>query len=304
MSVTKQGGRVLARADAADYFASLILYENRHLVLVYKPPGLPVQNDCSQDPSLLDYGKAYLIERHHKPGNAYLSLPHRLDRPVAGLCVLAKTTKAMQRLSRAFGQSRCRKFYLAVVENPPGQQSPSRAAKGAVSALWQEQTDYLRKEPRNNKAYIVAPSVAQAKRATLQYRLLVGDGKYRIIVVQLHTGRHHQIRCQLAALGLPIIGDLKYGSKRSSPHRGGIGLYAFALEVPLPVASPGPLPSTVANRTADRARSFAGTATNRDQKQVLQSVCLPWEWLPEADYVRQLLKQSPATLKELTNILE
>ena len=277
-----------AQATQAAYFRSLILYEDNHLLLVYKPSGMPSQNDKSCDPSLLDYGKAYLIDNYCKPGNAYLSLPHRLDRPVSGLCVMAKTTKAMQRLSVAFQQKHCKKFYLAIVERPIATQQgfvpKDFVAKDfvAIGANWQKQTDYIRKESRNNKAYITqadAPHNApRAKLATLQYRLMATGKNYSIMAVKLETGRHHQIRCQLAALGYPIQGDVKYGAKKSNKN-GGISLYAFALQVPMPVQNK----QMAASKNNDKTfylKQFVWQTEQKDSspQQSLQSICLPWEW--------------------------
>ncbi|MEM9423546.1 MAG: RNA pseudouridine synthase [Spirochaetota bacterium] len=307
-------GKTLSQADAL-YFQSLIVYENSHLLLVYKPHGLPVQKDQSGDKSLLDYGKAYLIERYNKPGNAYLSLPHRIDRPVAGLCLLAKTTKAMQRLSAAFQQKQCLKFYLAIVEN-------RNISDSLPVGSWQELCHYLRKDSQKNKSYVVrASSAQQGKQAKLKYRLLASGKHYSIVAVQLETGRHHQIRCQLAAAGTPIQGDLKYGAKRSNTKRsntkrsntkrskpqqsngegGGISLYAFALQVPLPVQA-----SAIAE--SSRFAWHAKQESDRQASRVLQSICLPWEWHTRTAHtattsgIWQLCHRNPGVLDTLRSI--
>ncbi len=319
-----------AQSPAA-FFASLILYEDRHLLLVYKPHGLLVQGDQSGDASLLDYGKAYLRERYHKPGNAYLSLPHRLDRPVAGLCVLAKTSKAMRRLSTAFQQQQIRKFYLAVVEGRPG----GKAAAEATSGGWRRLSHYLRKEAASNKSYIWqgrrVPDSKQYKIAELRYRCLVEDQHCSVLAVQPETGRHHQIRCQLAALGAPIRGDLKYGAGRSN-NGGNISLYAFALELPMPVqpraagpqtpshqqvqqrkrrtASP-QFPNTYAWETSETSEFTEndGEAT-AEQRRILRAICLPWEWQREnsgggqaADSIWRLCTGHSELLRELAELL-
>ncbi len=286
----------------ATYFRSLIVYEDNHLLLVYKPGGIPAQNDKSRDRSLLDYGKAYLIDNYCKPGNAYLSLPHRLDRPVVGLCLMAKTTKAMQRLSAAFQQKVCKKFYLAIVEGPFHQQNLASAKD-----KWQKQIDYIRKESRNNKAYITQPDAPRAKLAALQYRFMATGKNHRIIAVQLETGRHHQIRCQLAALGYPVQGDLKYGAKTSNSN-GCISLYAFALQVPMPVQNAqtetkhnNNIPTNIGPFTC---KIWQTQPNNHGSRQLfLQSICLPWEWPGNNNSIWQLCTKSPQILGELKNCL-
>ncbi len=288
--------------DAA-FFSSLILYQDSHMLLVYKPHGLPVQLDKSGDKSLLDYGKDYLIEHCHKPGNAYLSLPHRLDRPVAGLCLLAKTSKAMQRISGAFQQKKCQKFYLAVVENT------FATRKGQQ---WQELCHYLRKESGHNKSYICQAGTKGAKPARLYYRNIVCGKRYSIICVRLETGRHHQIRCQLAALGHPIKGDLKYGAKRGNID-GGINLYSAALQVPMPVQSIVQSSDQRAQTGPQKAKYMsafthirAARISGPEPIQVLQGICLPWQWQQHnrkpISSIWQLCMQNPNLLSELQSL--
>ncbi|WGK69757.1 RNA pseudouridine synthase [Candidatus Haliotispira prima] len=310
-------------ADAA-FFASFILYEDAQLLLVCKPNGTPVQRDRSGDRALPDYAKAYLIERYRKPGNAYIGLPHRLDRPVSGLCVMAKTGKAMQRLSGAFQQHQVRKFYLAAVEG--------RLDTGSE---WQELSHYLRKEAVNNKSYVCRATTPNAKPAKLRYRSIVAERQYSIVAVELETGRHHQIRCQLAKLGHPILGDLKYGAKHSNANAD-INLHAFALELPMPIqqneaekSSPGRqnawlrqrefpsplswLPATYAWQSSQPARPEparlqpARLQPARPHK-ILRCVCLPWEWLRQnganSQSVWEPCSEQPGLLGELEHILD
>ena len=284
--------RLQTRSAQSRFFASLILYEDNHLILVYKPHGTAAQPDQSGDPSLLDFGRAYLIERYQKAGAAYLAAPHRLDRPAAGLCVLAKTTKAMQRLSRAFQQKQVQKLYLAIVEG-----------RLQTSKCYQKLAQYLRKNASQNKSYICEANTPNAKLAQLQYRSLAQGERYSIVLLQTQTGRHHQIRCQLAGLGHPIRGDQKYGAKRISNPRA-IDLYAVALAFPMPVRresgkkSPqptlgpqcsqhpqpmlGPQPSQgpqYRKRPAPIAEIPASYAwkSAKGSAETLQSLCLPWE---------------------------
>ena len=291
------------RSAQSRFFASLILYEDNHLILVYKPHGTAAQPDQSGDPSLLDFGRAYLIERYQKAGAAYLAAPHRLDRPAAGLCVLAKTTKAMQRLSRAFQQKQVQKLYLAIVEG-----------RLQTSKCYQKLAQYLRKNASQNKSYICEANTPNAKPTQLQYRSLAQGERYSIVLLQTQTGRHHQIRCQLAGLGHPIRGDQKYGAKRISNPRA-IDLYAVALAFPMPVhresgkksphCSQHPQPSQgpqcsqhpqYRKRPAPIAEIPASYAwkSAKDSAETLQSLCLPWE--PQRIIEPQCSQQSQPTL--------
>lgn len=177
-----------------------ILYEDNHLLVVYKPGGLLVQGDRTGDRTALDLGKAYVKEAYAKPGNVFLGLVHRIDRPVSGVVVFARTSKAASRLARAFNQRSVDKTYLAVVS-------------GSVEGDDGELVDYIE---RDNATSRLAPEPsAYAKEAVLRYRVLERKGKTTLLEVTPRTGRHHQIRVQLAGAGHPVLGDLRYGA--SSP---------------------------------------------------------------------------------------
>ena len=198
-----------------------ILYEDNHLVAVNKMPGVLSQGDRTGDRSILDLMKAYIKERDAKPGRVFLGLPHRLDRPASGTLVLAKTSKALSRLTASFRDQMVTKIYWAVVEAPPN------PPEGSL-------VDWLLKDGKTNASRRVGAMTKGSKEARLDYRLLGASKSYWLVEVQLFTGRHHQVRVQLSGLGCPIKGDLKYGAKRSNPN-GGIHLHARRLELPHPV---------------------------------------------------------------------
>jgi 23S rRNA pseudouridine1911/1915/1917 synthase len=198
-----------------------ILYEDNHVIAVNKAPGVLVQGDRTGDRSILDQLKDYLKERDGKPGNVFLGLPHRLDRPTSGALILAKTSKALSRLAASFRDRDVSKIYWAVVENPP--ENPEG-----------ELCDWLKKDGKTNSSRRVKPGTPGAKEARLRYRLLGASERYWLIEVELLTGRHHQIRVQLSAMGCVIRGDLKYGARRSN-RNGGIHLHARYLETAHPV---------------------------------------------------------------------
>jgi len=197
-----------------------ILYEDNHVIAVNKAPGVLVQGDKTGDSCILDQVKAFLKDRDGKPGNVFLGLPHRLDRPTSGVLVLAKTSKALSRLAASFRDRDVSKIYWAVVENPP--ENPER-----------ELSDWLKKDGRTNTSRRVKPGTPGAKEARLRYKLLGSSERYWLVEVELLTGRHHQIRVQLSAMGCVIKGDLKYGAKRSN-RNGGIHLHARYLETAHP----------------------------------------------------------------------
>jgi len=174
-----------------------ILYEDNHLLGVYKPPGMLIQGDKTGDLSLLDWAKAWIKNRYQKPGNVFLGLVHRLDRPVAGLALFARTSKAAARLSAQIRDRTVEKIYWAVVHGTP---SPLEGK----SELFLART--------RNKAVVTGPNDSSGKLALLHYRILESSALFSLVEVTLVTGRHHQIRCQLAALGHPVLGDVKYGS--------------------------------------------------------------------------------------------
>lgn len=189
-----------------------ILYEDNHLIVVNKLPGELVQGDETGDRTLSDDVKEYLRVKYSKPGNVYLGIPHRLDRPTSGIVVYAKTEKALIRLNEAFRGSGVRKTYWAVVDNMP---------RKPESTL----IHYIVRNSANNKSVAYPKEIKGSKIARLDYKLIGTSDKYYLLEIALHTGRHHQIRAQLAAIGLHIKGDLKYGFPRSNPD-GGIHLHA------------------------------------------------------------------------------
>lgn len=195
-----------------------ILYEDNHLLVVEKPVNLPVQADASGDPDLLGTLKAYVKERYNKPGEAYLGLVHRLDRPVGGVMVFARTSKAAARLSEQFRSHKAKKRYVAVVEGCP---KPSDSL-----------CDFLVKDERTNTSRVVPAGTAGAKEARLQYRCLAREGGLALLDVSLDTGRPHQIRVQLAHAGLPILGDQRYNKAAAAGTQ--IRLFAYALTLTHP----------------------------------------------------------------------
>lgn len=189
-----------------------VVYEDNHLIIVNKAASEIVQGDKTGDTPLSETVKRYLKEKYHKPGNVFIGVTHRLDRPVSGLVVLAKTGKALARLNGMFRTGGVRKTYLAIVKNRPP------AEEGVL-------THYLTRNEKQNRSYASDTEKPGSKRAVLHYRILSRSDNYYLIEVDLKTGRHHQIRCQLARIGCPIKGDLKYGFPRSNPD-GSICLHA------------------------------------------------------------------------------
>lgn len=179
-----------------------VLFEDNHLLVLYKPSGLLVQGDITGELSLLDLGKAWLKERYQKPGRVFLGLVHRLDRPVAGVIAFARTSKAAARLSEQFRSGKTQKRYLAVVEGMIGKES-GRLVHHV------ERVGHLSR--------IVSSPTPISQEATLVYKLLDSYGSRSLVQVQLETGRHHQIRLQLAHIGHPIVGDVRYGAKAALP---------------------------------------------------------------------------------------
>jgi 23S rRNA pseudouridine1911/1915/1917 synthase len=189
-----------------------ILYEDNHIIAVNKRAGDLVQGDRSGDPSLIEALKSYLKEKYEKRGNVYLGVVHRLDRPTSGVVLFARTSKALKRMNGLLREGRVRKLYWAVVR-----QSPPRSSDTLVH--------YLERNPAQNKSYACDVASPGAKEARLSYRWVLSVERYHLLEIDLHTGRHHQIRAQLAAVGCPVKGDLKYGFPRSNPN-GGIHLHA------------------------------------------------------------------------------
>ena len=199
-----------------------ILYEDNHLVIVNKQAGEIVQGDKTGDTPLSDIVKDWLKEKHNKPGNVYLGVVHRLDRPVSGVVLFAKTSKALPRLNKMFAEhNKVNKTYWAIVQNRP--QEP----QGTL-------THWLTRQEKNNTARAYDREVPGSKKAVLDYELIASGDRYHLLEIHLHTGRHHQIRCQLAKIGCPIKGDLKYGAPRSNPD-GSISLHARTLTLEHPV---------------------------------------------------------------------
>lgn len=188
----------------APYPSVPVLYEDNHLIVVVKPVNVPTQEDNSRDPDLLTIVKQDLKHRHGKPGNVYLGLVHRLDRPVGGVMVFAKTSKAASRLSDAVRTRSIRKRYTAVVNGRPKQ------PQGTL-------THYLLKDPRTNTVSVVPPNKSGAKDAVLDYEVLDYQEGLSLVRVELHTGRPHQIRVQFAAIGCPLVGDQRYGAHLTKP---------------------------------------------------------------------------------------
>ncbi len=198
-----------------------IIYEDNHLIIVNKRVGDIVQGDKTNDKPLSEVVKEYITEKYNKPGNVYLGVVHRLDRPTSGIIIFAKTSKALSRLNKMLRDKEINKTYLAVVENPPLKE---------VGTL----IHYLRKNPKNNKAIVFKKDTPDTKKAILHYKVIKELDNYTILEIDLETGRHHQIRAQLSTINCTIKGDLKYGAKRSNKD-GGIHLHAYKINFIHPV---------------------------------------------------------------------
>ena len=199
-----------------------VIYEDNHIIIVNKQSGEIVQGDKTGDTPLSDIVKQYIKEKYNKPGNVFLGVVHRLDRPVSGLVVFAKTSKALSRLNEMFRTGDVHKTYWAIVKK-------NDIAPEATL------TDWLTRNERQNKSYAHNREVPGAKKAVLSYKVRSMSDNYMLLEVRLMTGRHHQIRCQLAHMGCPIKGDLKYGSPRSNPD-GSISLMSRRVEFVHPVS--------------------------------------------------------------------
>lgn len=199
-----------------------VVYEDNHIIIVNKQSGEIVQGDKTGDTPLSDIVKQYIKEKYNKPGNVFLGVVHRLDRPVSGLVVFAKTSKALSRLNEMFRTGDVHKTYWAIVKK-------NNIAPEATL------TDWLTRNERQNKSYAHNREVPGAKKAVLSYKVRSMSDNYMLLEVRLMTGRHHQIRCQLAHMGCPIKGDLKYGSPRSNPD-GSISLMSRRVEFVHPVS--------------------------------------------------------------------
>ena len=210
-----------------------VIYEDNHIIIVAKQSGEIVQGDKTGDTPLSDIVKQYIKEKYQKPGEVFLGVVHRLDRPVSGLVVFARTSKALTRLNKMFAEGEVHKTYWAIVSRP--------AVSSEEGSEWQTLTHWLVRNEKQNKSYAYDREVPGAKKALLRYRVIGRGDRYSLLEIQLMTGRHHQIRCQLAKIGCPIKGDLKYGAPRSNPD-GSISLLSRRVEFVHPVSK---LPITV-----------------------------------------------------------
>ena len=207
-----------------------ILYEDNHIIAVNKTCNEIVQGDKTGDTPLSETVKAYIKAKYNKPGEVFLGVPHRLDRPTSGVVLFARTSKALTRLNEMFREksaishqpSAIRKTYWAIVQGTP--KLPEARLE-----------NWLKRNEKQNKSFIAKPDTKDAKQAVLTYKTLVRGEHYSLLEINLETGRHHQIRCQLAAIGCPVKGDLKYGARRSNPD-GGICLHARQIEFIHPVS--------------------------------------------------------------------
>ncbi|WP_455058622.1 RluA family pseudouridine synthase [Prevotella pallens] len=199
-----------------------VLYEDNHIIIVYKQSGEIVQGDKTGDKPLSETIKEWIKEKYAKPGNVFLGVVHRLDRPVSGIVVFAKTSKSLSRLNNMFRNGEVRKTYWAMVQTAPNMPEATL-------------TNWLVRNEKQNKSYVYNNEMPNAKQAILKYKTIGQTEHYTLLEVNLFTGRHHQIRCQLAAMGCPIKGDLKYGARRSNPD-GSISLLSHKVEFIHPVS--------------------------------------------------------------------
>lgn len=199
-----------------------VLYEDNHIIIVHKSSGEIVQGDKTGDTPLSDIVKAYIKEKYAKPGHVFVGVVHRLDRPVAGIVVFAKTSKALSRLNTMFSKGEVHKTYWAITANMPKEE------QGTL-------VNWLVRNEKQNKSYAYDKEVPNSKKAILNYQLISKSERYALLEVALLTGRHHQIRCQLAHMGCVIKGDLKYGAPRSNPDAS-ISLLARRIEFIHPVS--------------------------------------------------------------------
>ena len=203
-----------------------VVYEDNHIIIVNKQSGEIVQG--TGDRPLSDIVKAYIKEKYQKPGEVFLGVVHRLDRPVSGLVVFARTSKALTRLNKMFAEGQVHKTYWAIVKG-------EKARGEKVSGEWHTLEHWLVRNEKQNKSYAYDREVPHSKQALLKYRVIGHNDNYQLVEVHLMTGRHHQIRCQLSAIGLPIKGDLKYGAPRSNPD-GSISLLSHRVSFVHPVS--------------------------------------------------------------------
>ena len=199
-----------------------VLYEDNHIIIVYKEAGEIVQGDKTGDEPLSEVVKRWIKDKYQKPGNVFLGIVHRLDRPVSGLVVFAKTSKALTRLNNMFRNGEVHKTYWAIVTRPPFEKEATL-------------TDWLVRNERQNKSYAYNHQVPTSKKSILHYKVINQSERYTLLEINLMTGRHHQIRCQLSNMDCPIKGDLKYGAQRSNSD-GSISLLSHRIEFIHPVS--------------------------------------------------------------------
>jgi 23S rRNA pseudouridine1911/1915/1917 synthase len=199
-----------------------VLYEDNHIIIINKRVGDIVQGDKTGDKPLSDVVKDFIKDKYNKPGNVYLGVTHRLDRPTTGIVVFAKTSKVLPRLNKLFSDKKVNKTYWAVVKEKPAKEKDTLI-------------NWLKKNPKNNKSTAYNNEIKDSKKAILHYEVVKQLNNYFLIEVNLETGRHHQIRCQLSSIGSPIKGDLKYGFDRSNKD-GGIHLHSRKIEFTHPVS--------------------------------------------------------------------
>ncbi len=199
-----------------------VLYEDNHIIIINKSSSEIVQGDKTGDTPLSEKVKVYLKEKYNKPGDVFLGVTHRLDRPVSGIVVFARTSKALARMNELFKNQKVKKTYWAIVKNPPKEPS------GRL-------VHYMVRNQKQNKSYAHDKMVPNSKEASLTYQLIGESDRYYLLEINLETGRHHQIRAQLSIIGCPIKGDLKYGFDRSNPNAG-ISLHARYIEFIHPVS--------------------------------------------------------------------
>ena len=205
----------------SNYHNLQVLFEDNHLIIINKRPGDIIQGDKTKDTPLVEIVKEYLKIKHDKPGNVYLGVIHRIDRPTSGIVMFAKTSKALSRMNAMLKNQDVNKLYWAITQNKPDN-------KTGKLIHW------LRKNPKNNKSTHFSKETANTKKAVLNYRILKTLDNYYLLEIKMESGRHHQIRCQLQAIGCPIKGDIKYGSKRTNKD-GSIDLHARNLQLIHPV---------------------------------------------------------------------
>jgi 23S rRNA pseudouridine1911/1915/1917 synthase len=199
-----------------------VLFEDNHLIIINKRVGDIVQGDKTKDKPLSDVVKEYIAFKYEKPGNVFLGVVHRLDRPTSGIVIFAKTSKALERLNKMLREKTVKKTYWAIVKDTPPKEQDTLI-------------HYLKKNPKNNKSTSYKKETDTCKKAVLHYKIIQKLNNYYLIEIDLETGRHHQIRCQLACVGSPIKGDLKYGFNRSNKD-GGIHLHARKINFIHPVS--------------------------------------------------------------------